>query len=345
MFFWGPYYQTKHMHRPAHRCTHAGAAPPRDPADVARRRVHNRRAVAARGGGGKGTKRPRESDGASDPERVVRQNTTMVVSADDIKGLLRHEWGVDGDLHDVPPLRVRVMTDEEIRGEGERRSCILVQPEAAVALHPAVSVIGAKAFQSRKLKGTLELPPGLTKIGQAAFQFCTGFTGALTIPEGVVEIGAVAFDGCDFEGALKIPETVATIKPYTFYGCNKISSLDFGQSPALTGIGDYAFSGCTELKGPLTIPAGVTYIGRCAFGDCEGITSLDFGQTPALTYIGDQAFYNCSELKGPLTLPPNLTKIGMGAFQYVPLLTSVRIAIPRDRPLEIEDDALETLPA
>ena len=110
----------------------------------------------------------------------------------------------------------------------------------------------------RKLKN-IELPAGLTSIGNNAFSGCTSL--ALTeLPAGVTSIGNNAFSGC--------------------------TSLALTELPAgLTSIGDSAFQGCTSLA--LTeLPAGLTSIGGMAFRDAGGTemvipdsVSLELGAT------------------------------------------------------------------
>ena len=75
-------------------------------------------------------------------------------------------------------------------------------------------------------------------------------------------------DGQRLEGELVIPEGV-------------------------TGIGDYAFSGCQRLKA-IEIPEGVTDIGEFAFYGCRSLSNLVLGNR--IASIGDRAFDDCSSL-------------------------------------------------
>lgn len=114
--------------------------------------------------------------------------------------------------------------------------------------------------------------------------------------------------------------------------------------PGVTSIGEFAFSGCSNMN-MITIPADVASIGRGAFFGCASLTSIAIpaGVTSieASTFInctalaevtlpdtvkriGDSAFHQCHALKD-LTLPSGLTSIGERAFYACRSLTKVEI--------------------
>lgn len=72
---------------------------------------------------------------------------------------------------------------------------------------------------------------------------------------------------------------------------------------SVTGIGDRAFSKCTELTG-ITIGNGVASIGKYAFDGCTKLTSITIGN--GIKSIGFGAFAACSALK-----KVNITDIGV----------------------------------
>ena len=78
----------------------------------------------------------------------------------------------------------------------------------------------------------------------------------------------------------------------------------------VTGIGDYAFGGCSGLTS-VTIPDGVTSIGDEAFGWCHGLRSVEM--PVSVEYIGEMAFVNCLYLAS-VTIPSRVTSIGDYAF-------------------------------
>ena len=89
----------------------------------------------------------------------------------------------------------------------------------------------------------VNLPSGLTSIGDYAFAECTNLL--------QVNLGSVQ-----------------TIGDGAFYGCESLSSISFPSS--VTSIGAKAFYRCYALK-TVTIPANVTDLGSAAFGYCEGL--------------------------------------------------------------------------
>lgn len=94
------------------------------------------------------------------------------------------------------------------------------------------------------------------------------------------------------------------------------------QLPAeLTGIGDYAFSGCTALAGSAIhvgktacLPDGLTRIGNYAFsGAALEADQLLTWFPETLTSIGDGAFSDCTALR-TVMLPNSVRTVGDGAF-------------------------------
>lgn len=86
----------------------------------------------------------------------------------------------------------------------------------------------------------------------------------------------------------------------------------------VTGIGDYAFEGCTGLT-RITIPSSVTYIGDAAFSNC-GLVTLTIPNS--VTTIGWFAFSYCNALSS-VTIGASVTSIGEYAFTSCPNLNSV----------------------
>ena len=87
--------------------------------------------------------------------------------------------------------------------------------------------------------------------------------------------------------------------------------VDNGTTYAVTSIGIYAFSSCTNLA-LTSLPSGLTSIGSSAFGGCTNLalTSLPSG----VTSIGSSAFQDCTRL-ALTSLPSGLTNLDIGVFR------------------------------
>ena len=153
----------------------------------------------------------------------------------------------------------------------------------------------------------------VTSIGDGAFEWCGGFTGALTIGDKVESIGESAFSNCSgFTGPLTIGAKVESIGESAFSNCSGFTGpLTIGAK--VESIGTYAFESCSSLAGALNIPESVTSIGMAAFMYCSSLAgSLTIGNS--VTSIWDFAFAGCSKLEG-VTLPNDLTEIKSALFQ------------------------------
>jgi len=113
------------------------------------------------------------------------------------------------------------------------------------------------AFYGDTLLTSVTINPGVTTIGDYAFQYCnnSGFT------------------------TITIPSTVTTIGNNAFQNCINLTGVTIGSS--VTSIGNGAFQN-TALTA-ITIPANVTTIGQNAFAFCAGLTSVTFAAGSNIT--------------------------------------------------------------
>ena len=126
---------------------------------------------------------------------------------------------------------------------------------------------------------SIELPAGLTYIGDLAFKFCTALK-EIAIPDGVTKIGEEAFWGCKGLTELTIPGNVDVV----YYS---------------------AFSECTGLK-TVTIENGVRQLYYHTFEWCTNLETISIPES--VTWIGDGTFENCQKLTGAgLLIDPNNT--------------------------------------
>lgn len=124
----------------------------------------------------------------------------------------------------------------------------------------------------------------------------------------------------DLEGANYIGSD-ATFFVYngTMQDNNTLQTIKLPQG--ITGIGDYAFWGCSALES-ITLPDGVTSIGRSTFYNCSALTDITLPE--GVTSIEFEAFRGCSSLKS-INLPDGVTSIGNYAFAYCSALESINI--------------------
>ena len=93
----------------------------------------------------------------------------------------------------------------------------------------------------------------------------------------ILSDGTACINGCsECTGRVVIPENlgykVTGIGNNAFSGCSEMTDVVIPES--ITSIGNNAFSGCTGLS-KITIPKNVTSIGSSVFSGCTGLTSLN----------------------------------------------------------------------
>ena len=162
---------------------------------------------------------------------------------------------------------------------------------------------------------SVELPSGLTSIGNGAFSGCSNLT-SISIPSSVTSIGKGAFTNTGIT-SLTIPSKVTKIVDCAFEGCTSLTSVTIPSS--VTSIGKNAFTGSGLKK--VTIPSSVSTIGESAFKECANLTSVTINK--GVTSIGKAAFRDCTNL-ATVSIPDSVTTIGNGAFRASGL-TSVTI--------------------
>lgn len=163
-----------------------------------------------------------------------------------------------------------------------------------LVIKDGVKNIGDYAFGGcTKIKGSLEIPGTVERIGKKSFTDCSRLT-ELTISEGVEVIDYCAFDYCSgFKGELRIPDTVKSVGDMAFANSGSFQSLTLGKS--LETIGDMAFMGFRNVVGELVIPDSVKTVGEYAFSYGKCLTKITIGD--GVKYIGEKAFFNCTNCR------------------------------------------------
>jgi hypothetical protein len=166
----------------------------------------------------------------------------------------------------------------------------------------AVTQIAPFAFQNAQMT-SVELPEGLERVGQGAFQFCRALT------------------------AVELPASVRLIGSYAFFGCNALASVGFADDAALTEIGDGAFaiqktSGSFENADTaasltsITLPRSLNLLGSYAFYGQTSLASVTFAGA-TLNAVSPYAFGRCTALEriDLPTLTSKLERVGRFAFE------------------------------
>ena len=118
--------------------------------------------------------------------------------------------------------------------------------------------------------------------------------------------------------SIEIASGVTGIGDYAFSGCANTTSVKIAST--VKRIGTNAFAGCRMTS--VTIPSGVTYIGDAAFQACFNLKSFAFPS--GITAIEGGMFFTCESLES-VTIPEGVTSIGNYAFAYCTSLKSIRL--------------------
>ncbi len=221
----------------------------------------------------------------------------------------------------------------------------------SIKLPSSLVSIGSRAFDGCAKLREITLPEGLKTIGERAFAGCAAIT-EIYIPKSVTLIGEMAFRGCKNlasvsvedentgyqsvngvlytrdsielhtyppgkKGAISVLPGTKAIPPYAFADCGpNLTGITLPEG--LETIGEYAFSGCTQLS-RITIPEGVGSI-EYAFSGCSSLESVTLPKS--LYFIGWETFSGCKSLK-EITFAGPIERIGPLAFEKCTSLTDV----------------------
>ena len=141
---------------------------------------------------------------------------------------------------------------------------------------------------------------------------------ATVIPNGTKSIAQSAFHSSGIK-ELIIPEGLESIGDYAFSGCSNLEKIMIPNS--VTDIGESAFLGCISLES-IVIPDSVIGIGEDMFSDCTSLKKVVLPNT--LKEIGDYLFNNCNNLSS-FEIPESVTSIGSHAFYNCSSLKNINI--------------------
>lgn len=149
----------------------------------------------------------------------------------------------------------------------------------------------------------LELPEGLTRVGDMAFYGCARLT-AVTIPASVKTIGKLAFCQCTGLSILRLQSGLQSIGESAFEMCAALQDLRLPDT--LTRLDRQAFYGCASLT-TVTVPASVEKMGSGVFAHCVGLIRARV-QAPLAT-LPRWTFYGCTSLTS-IELPAQTKSVG-----------------------------------
>lgn len=172
-----------------------------------------------------------------------------------------------------------------------------------VKVPSGVKIIGECAFEQNEKIKKVELPEGLTMIGDNSFMRSS--VKEINLPQSLTQIGDCAFMGSSLEKL----SLHAGIRFYGEYVFADTAITELVLPDTLTTIPKGAFSGCTKLK-KVVMPDAVKSVGEDAFSDCRALTAIPFSKN--MTEIKARAFHNTGWTK--LTIPATIKKIGDYAF-------------------------------
>lgn len=190
-----------------------------------------------------------------------------------------------------------------------------------VTLPSTLTTISNYAFYNCHKLENITLPENVAgTLGSSAFKGCSKIT-SMDIPAGVTRIGDYAFEDCSGLTSVSLPDNLTQINTYAFHNCTALTSITLPSKGALA-IKNSAFeaSGLTSI----TIPANVTFSSTIQywFKDCTSLSSVTLPST--WTSLPKNAFQGCTALTG-ITLPSALTQIPNGLFDGCTNLASITI--------------------
>ena len=165
---------------------------------------------------------------------------------------------------------------------------------------------------------SVNIPNGVTKIGEYAFRECA--FEEIAIPNSVKEIGKGAFNFCEYLKSVTIPESVTSLGSSAFINCSSLEEINVDANNAdYCSINGVLFNKekTSILKFPsnwskaFTYPNTVTSIGDHAFYSCANLISYNVPNN--IVSIGETAFSNCKFLES-INIPNGVNSIGMFCF-------------------------------
>ena len=173
------------------------------------------------------------------------------------------------------------------------------------------------AFEGNKNLRSMVLPSSLKRVGAKAFSGCQLMYSTLEIPEGVTFIGDGAFGYNDYNGmTLVLPNSLDSIEGSVITRCNWECELNLSDNIKYIGSSNYSYTGSPRFKGTFHVPSKLKEIPDGAFSGLgsDGSFVGDIEIPQGITEIGEAAFGMAFKNRINLTLPQGVKRIKHIAF-------------------------------
>lgn len=254
---------------------------------------------------------------------------TMAMETEETEVFLEETESVPEETETVPEENTEPTTEETVAvTETVTEPTVAEEPAAAETTGPMVENVIVTEVAAEAAMGSAEVMAAAALAqGNCGDNLTWGLddAGTLTISgkgemDGFADSSSMPwYDHLSSITSVVLDDGVTGIGNYAFDGCTALSSVTIPGS--VRYIAYRVFAGCTALKS-VTMEEGLKSIGSAAFEECTALTSIRIPNS--IKSIGTYAFYNCSRLSS-VTLPEGMTEIGQCAFGYCGSLTEVTI--------------------
>ena len=164
----------------------------------------------------------------------------------------------------------------------DKKSAVIYRKQEEVSIPEKYQIIAAEAFKGNPKMKSLEIGPGMKKIGMRAFQGCIKLT-KVRMAHSVNHLSEGCFSACPHLSEMQISSKVSEIPPSAFKEDRKLRQVNFADNSLLLKIREDAFNECASLA-YIKIPESVRYIGKWVFHGCNRLRILEIWHDPE--YIG-----------------------------------------------------------
>lgn len=197
---------------------------------------------------------------------------------------------------------------------------------------------------------SIQMPEGLTYIGQSAFENCQKVS-SVTIPENVSAVGKWAFYNCKALTTMNMPESVDSIGIAAFQGCALTESLynarlfcflptnysgSYSVPDGIVVVISYSFDGRKELNS-VDIPESVLRLGYRTFRNCTALQSITCRAVNPPTSKGES--FDGVDKSIPLYVPAESIELYQTADEWSEF-TNIQ-AIPSTADLELTEQEMK----